>query len=202
MKLNGLKNLYGQMKKLELERIKFDFSYAKVDFDVIFMIDVRPFVLMFGVKRENIYFEVEVHQGFSIIPFIDELVFPKLLALFCFEGNGNEVFKAFHFFEAFNKSIPGAISCDSVVYPSLMAQYKKDVEESEKIYFCGWIDHDLNMKLNPNYNRFVQDANLVKTRKWLGEKAYLRCRKGNISSRWTDNKDKEILDKINVLYNL
>ena len=84
MRLSGIKNLYVDMKRKKINRYKFEFIYAKVEFDVIFFIDEEPFILMFGVKKNNFYFEVEVRGGFSIIPIFEQRVYKKIVELFDF----------------------------------------------------------------------------------------------------------------------
>lgn len=56
------------------------------------------------------------------------------------------------------------------------------MEEAEKIYFCGWFDND-------KVGKKVRPENLEKTKEILGTDAYLMCKKNNISSKWTDDKD-------------
>jgi hypothetical protein len=59
-----------------------------------------------------------------------------------------------------------------------VAKYYDDIEESEKIYFIGFLD---NNKLCHK----VSDRNLRKTRLLIGEDAYYTCMKHNISTRWS-----------------
>jgi len=203
MKLTGLREIYKQMKKLDLESIKFEFTYAKVGFDVIFFIDDSPFILMFGIKKVNQYFEIKVKEGFEIVPFIeDKDVFKTLIKLFEFSGDGDKTFKMKHFFESFNMNIPSYITISSKTLPTDIAKYDNDVEEADRIYFWGWINHGLNKKLNSDYKGSVKQPNLMKTKKYLGKKAFMRCTKYNISSRWTDDKKKEDLKKLEELDDL
>lgn len=66
MKLDGIISLYNDMRRLSLKRYRFGFRYNNVAFDVFFFIDENPYKLMFGVKAENFYFEVDVKKGFII----------------------------------------------------------------------------------------------------------------------------------------
>ncbi|MDK8283237.1 DUF6037 family protein [Actinotignum sp. GS-2025f] len=58
---------------------------------------------------------------------------------------------------------------------------RRNVEESEKIYFYGWLDHQTE-----NAGRHVTAANLDKTARLLGLDIARFCKTNNISSRWTD----------------
>ena len=84
-----------------------------------------------------------------------------------------------------NKRIPKRADKRGVPKPRDVAHYRNNVEENEKIYFCGWWDNTVR-------NEKVQEKNLNKTRKWLSEEAYKMCKKKNISSCWTANQSKEI----------
>jgi len=190
--LTGIEKLYKDMKSKKIDRYKFDFHYAEVEFDVIFFIDEKPFVLMFGVKKSNFYFEIEMKNGYTIIPYFENNVYDTLMKLFKFKSGGGDIFKPIYFFEALNKHFPKSANTKSIPKPSDIGRYRREVEEADKIYFWGWIDHEKNRKENQNYKGNVSDTNLEKTRKLLGYKAYLRCKKKNISSRWTDDGSKEI----------
>lgn len=176
MILEGLRSLYKEMKNINLERYKIPFNYNNVSFDVFFFIDETPFILMFGVKALNFYFEVEVNNGFLINPILDKEVYYKLIEILNLNSNSNNPFKPQYFFEEFNKKIPGNISVNNKPKPHEIAQFRRDVEENEKIYFLGWKDNNLN-------NENVSPENLYKTKRLLGDNAFERCKRKNISSR-------------------
>ena len=94
----------------------------------------------------------------------------------------NRPFSTWNFFKEFNSKIPLTANTSSPVKPQDIAPYQSVAEEADKIYFVGWRD-------NSKWGTQVQDSNLEKTRKLLGEKAYLRCKQKNISSCWSDKKD-------------
>lgn len=179
MILDGLKDLYYDMKKELLKRYKFGFSYNGVAFDVFFFIDEQPFKLMFGVKVRNFYFELDVNKGFEINPFLGEK-YTELCRILNLTFNENSPFKTTYFFEEFNKRIPRTADKGNYPKPHEIGVYRKEIEEADKIYFLGWQD-------NEKKGQQVSEENLDKTRKLLGFEAYKRCRTKNISSRWTDN---------------
>ncbi|MEA4848342.1 MAG: hypothetical protein VB106_14020 [Clostridiaceae bacterium] len=79
MKLTNIVNLHNQMRKEKLYRQRFDFEYNKVKADVFFLIDDSPYILLFGVKTKNIYFEIEMYNGFYINDGVDNDTYDMLL---------------------------------------------------------------------------------------------------------------------------
>ena len=181
LKLDGLKSPYVDMKEKKIKRCRFPFTFNNVHFDVFFFIDEIPFKLMFGVKAKNFYFEVDVHKGFIIDPNIGDK-YLRLCEALGLKFNPNSPFKTVYFFSEFNKTIPKTIENNNYPRTNEIAYYRRDIEESEKIFFMGWKD-------NEKRGEHVRPENLRKTRLLLGYDAYLRCKEKNISSRWTDVKN-------------
>lgn len=185
MKLDGLMQLYKSMRSQDIDRYRFEYAAGKANFDVFFFIDGSPYILLFGVKGANFSFEIAVKKGFVIDPSLDRETYKKLCEVLGLVFDPNNPFKPANFFAEFNKHIPQEASIHNKVYPHQIAQYKRVVEEANKIYFFGWRD---NTKRGEN----VRPENLDKTREYLGENAYKRCMQKNISSCWTDQKNKAI----------
>ncbi|MFT9076316.1 DUF6037 family protein [Ethanoligenens sp.] len=185
MVLNGLRNLYKSMKSQKIQRYKFNFSYCGVNFDTFFFIDNEPFKLALGVIAYNLYFEVRVDRGFVIKIQIEPETYKKLIEVLDFRYSKNGPFKPIYFFEALNKAIPHIARKQNVAKPHDIAVYITNVEESEKIYFCGWRDDEKR-------HEHVRLPNLEKTKKLLSHKAYIMCKEKNISSRWTADKDRAV----------
>ncbi|ELK43371.1 DUF6037 family protein [Brevibacillus borstelensis] len=180
LKLTGLKELYTDMKAKGIKRYKFAFTYNKVGFDIFFFTDEIPFKLMFGVKAHNFYFEVNVNNGFIIDTNIGDK-YTQLRKILGVQYDPDNPFKTFYFFTEFNKRIPQFANVKNTPEPSDIASYRKDIEESDKIYFMGWRD-------NEKRGDKVSSENLYKTRLLLDYEAYLICKRKNISSRWTHDK--------------
>ncbi len=180
MKLDGLKDLYRDMKTNKFERYKIQFTFNNVFFDVFFFIDESPFLLMFGVKTLNFYFEVPVKAGFQIDPILDINIYSRLIAILNLNSNPGSPFKPNYFFEEFNKNIPQNVVLNNIPKSHEVGQFRREVEENDKIYFLGWKDNKLK-------NEKVSPENLKKTRLLLGNEAYERCDQKNISSRWTND---------------
>ncbi|MBB6670063.1 DUF6037 family protein [Cohnella nanjingensis] len=180
MKLDGIIPLYNNMRLLNLDRYRFGFIYNNVSFDVFFFLDESPYKLMFGVKAENFYFEKDVKKGFVIDPTLEREKYSELCRILGLQYDPINKFKPIYFFLEFNKNITQKVIKKNIPRPHELAVYRKDVEESDKIFFMGWLDN----KANDNK---VTPKNLEKTRLLLGRDAYFRCKAKNVSSRWTDD---------------
>ena len=182
VKLDGLARLYKSMATQQIERYRFEYKAGKAIFDVFFFIDENPFVLLFGVKAANFSFELAVEKGFNIDPQLDRETYKNLCEALGLEYDPDNPFKPFNFFKEFNRFIPQSAVAAKMAEPHDVANYRSDVEEAYKVYFLKWRD-------NTKRGESVQWDNLQKTKKLLGEKAYLRCKQKNISSCWTDKKE-------------
>lgn len=63
-------------------------------------------------------------------------------------------------------------------------RFGDDVEESEKIYFCGIIDWSM-VRPAGEFEHLPQEANRRKTAALLGEEIALLCKNHHISTKWT-----------------
>ncbi|ELA6781486.1 hypothetical protein RB979_003740 [Vibrio alginolyticus] len=185
MKLDGIIPLYKSMKTEGIDRYRFDYKSGKAVFDVFFFIDSSPYILLFGVKAENFSFELEVKNGFVIGTNLDNDTYKELCRILGLEYDPNRPFSTWNFFNEFNGKIPQQAIKNNVVSPQDIAPYQSVAEEADKIYFVGWRD-------NSKWGTNVQPVNLDKTRKLLGEKAYIRCKQKNISSCWSDKNDSAV----------
>lgn len=183
MKLEGIIPLYRSMKQQGIERYKFEFSLNQCMFDVFFFIDSSNFLLLFGAKGENFSFEITVERGFQISTRLETQVYRELCRVLGLKYDLKNRFSPSKFFEDFNYRIPDKAYFRQKAEPHEIAQYYNNIEESHKKYFLGWRD-------NTSRGDNVTDSNLFKTKALLGEAAYRRCRERNISSCWTDKKEK------------
>lgn len=181
MKLNGLKEFHNSMKINGVKKSKFIFTYNNVVFDIFFFTDEVPYKLCIGGRANNFYFELNVKKGYIIDINIGDK-YLRLLEILGLKYNQDSPFKTIYFFNELNKNIPKKIDTNNKWKPSDYAIYKRNVEEAEKIYFCGWFDND-------KVGKKVREKNLEKTKEILGTDAYLMCKKNNISSKWTDDED-------------
>jgi len=185
MKLDGLVSLFKDMKARHLDRIRFGHSHGRVEFDVLFFIDESPFTLMFGARGYNVAFQVPVGHGFEINPRLDKEDYKRLCDALGLVYNPANPFSVKAFFDAFSHRIPSSVPTDYKVASSDVSRFRRDVEEIDKKYFLGWLDHSVTGKN-------VTVLNLLKTRELLGRKFFEYCQERNVSTRWTDDQAKAI----------
>lgn len=174
-----IKPLLCDMINNEAKVEKFRFEYSGVVFEVIFLIERTPYELLFGVIDYNFSFVLKMYKGYKLESLSDE-VFYKLCNILKLKPSKDK-FNSFKFLMYFSKKIPQKYS-KKRIQPDEIAVYKKrNIEEADKIYFCGW-------KLYTNSDRHAR--NFEKTREWLGEETYEFCKLHNISSCWTDKIEK------------
>jgi len=183
MKLDGIFELYKDMKSQKIERYRFDFKAGKAVFNVFFFIDGNPFKLLFGAKGESFGFELDVAQGFKIDPKLDKSVYYELCRVLQLTYDPDNPFSTFKFFKQFDKAIPKKAQSRQPIESSEVAQCVSLAEEANKVHFTGWRDQTIR-------GNNVSPENLEKTRKLIGEKEYKTCKEKNISSCWTDEKTK------------
>lgn len=174
--LTNLKKLTGDMKSKEILRQKFEFQYKNKIIKAYYMIDVIPYIIIFGIQDTKFGFSVEVHRGFNVIPYIENIVeFKKILGIY---SSSTEPYPPQAFFEHLNNNIPNCAYHKKSPKSHEYVHYLKEVEENDKIYFKRWLPHQ-----NSGH---VTLKNLDKTRLTHGDKMYLICKEHNISSCWSD----------------
>jgi hypothetical protein len=185
MKLDRLKSLYIEMKEANEDRQQFEFEYNGVLADVFLFIDQQPFIMAFGIKLTQTYFEVPVKPGFIVNGYLDKELLDIIIEEFHIEYNPNHKYSPLDFLQAVNKQIPQTLKETRPVTPRNIAHYHRNVEDADKLYFCGFLD-------NSKARNKVTNENLIKTRLLMGEEAYQRCKRENLSTKWTDaiGKDK------------
>jgi hypothetical protein len=184
MKLEHLKQLHESMITEGVTRRRFNYTFNKVIFDVFFFTDEVPYKLMFGAIGFNFSFELSVKKNYEINPFLEADKFHKLVNdVLKLKYDKNNKFKISTFFINFDNQIPNNFKATHIVNPHDIAVYRSDLEECNKIYFLRWLDNDSkNNKRSPE--------NLEKTKALLGYDAYISVLNRNISSVWTDKREK------------
>lgn len=170
------------MKYRNERRVQFDFEYNKVKADAFFFIDCAPYILALGVKGTQYYFEFEI-KGFCIDAYIQpEDNFEKFKKAFQIGANPQSKgqFSTIQFFKYINDTFPQDFKERSAkpARPQTIARYHSNIEESDRIYFIGFRD---------NNKRNSHVRNLDKTLRLMGEEAYERCKRENLSTCWGDN---------------
>ena len=153
---------------------KFRFTYNKVEFEVIVLIERSPFELLFGVIGYNYSFSLTLRAGYELQELPDE-VFYKLCDILNLKP-GRESLTSYKFLKYVAKRIPTRYS-KTKIQPHEIAKYKqRNIDDAHKIYFCGWKFYEGSERNAKNFE---------KTKKWLGDEAYEFCKRNNISSCWT-----------------
>ena len=98
-------------------------------------------------------------EGFHVTPYLGDAYNPLVKAL-NLKYDSNNKFSPAVIFEAFDEATP--ISAKGLKKPTIVdiARHRRDVEESEKIYFFKWQPHD-GVKSKP------REKNLEKNQKNL-----------------------------------
>lgn len=192
-KFTSLESLHKNMKINYMERVVFPFRYKKKGFSCIFISDIYPYRLYLSTLGEKtITFELEINNKYETSSYMED--YNKLIEYLELKYDPNHIFKPNDFFRSLNSKIPK--SCrDQPGYSEiiLIAALHRNIEESKKIYFCGWRN---------NKSGNVSEGNLEKTRSAFGDDLAEICKKKNISSRWTDIKNVEEINKINDIYTM
>lgn len=185
--LTGIKQLHNDMKRKKKTRDNFSFSYNNKIFSCIFIIDVIPYRLYLTTIGENpVVFELEIQKGYLVKTYFED--YHKLLDYLELKYNPNHIFRPIDFLVALNKNIPNKFTKAPHYSDVLFAISKcRTVEESSKIYFCGWYT-------NPDKKR-VRETNIEKTRDVFGDDIASMCKEKNISSCWTDKRGEENLSR-------
>jgi len=186
MKLTGLEPLFRSMQTQQITRYKFRYEINYLKFDCLFFTDIRPFELVMGCRGQNFAIFLDVHPGFNIRPYIEPKDTYSALskALRTHERSDGKLIPG-EFFQAFNERIPTIANPYNTVGNEDVVRYYSDIEEADKIYFCGWLD-------NNQQGHRVTESNLYKTKLLLGQRAFDFSQRRNHSTRWTHEKSRAI----------
>lgn len=188
----GLKTLHEDMRKVKETRVVFPFKYNKKDFSCIFLVDVTPFRLYLTTLGVSpVVFELKIEIGYKAKSYLDD--YGKLIEYLELKYDPNHIFKPNEFFEALNKKIPHkfTIKPDYKNVLTVVAK-KRNIEEANKIYFCGWYSNPVGKNVRPE--------NLEKTKSAFGDEKANICEAKNISSCWTDIATDENLKMLDDIY--
>lgn len=184
MTLTRLRELHANMRANNITRCRFNYRYQTLNFDVFFLTDQNPYVLMFGLIGHNAAFQVNVRNGYNIDPVIPREIYNLICQLLNLQYDPNNPFKPSSIFEHFNQNMNVHINHNNHARAHHIAPYYSDIEEADKIYFLGW--------RNNAAHEHVGASNLDKTRRLLGEEAYQFSERNNVSTRWTADIDSAV----------
>ncbi len=187
----NIKPLYRHLLESKKARCIFTVKFNGMPFSCIFLIDVSPFRLYITSLGESPFsIELEVHRGFQVSSQLSREDYYKLVKYLGLKYDKNNPFKPNIFFGSIDQQI---VSAPKRVprYSEVISVVRRHrlIDEEKKIYFCNW-------RINPVGDK-VRPKNLEKTRSAFGDEIAEMCQKNNISSCWTDMKEKEHLIKLN-----
>lgn len=178
LNLKGLPLLHSDMISKGISKTRFEFSFREIDFKVVYIAESFPHTLLIGCQNNNLFIVRNVNNDYSISTYLGD-TYNKLIDLLGFKQNMLNPFKPGTFFEIFDKATPCYASKKNIPSMLEIALLSNDVEESDKIYFYHWRNHD-------GVTSNATPENLEKTKRICGLEAYEACLKHNISSCWTD----------------
>lgn len=178
MKLDRLAYLYRSMSDQGMTKTKIEFQFRNLMFSVIYIAEQFPHELLFGCRAHNLFFVVEVSDDFTIGTYLRDS-YRALLDALGVQPNPNNPFSSNAFFEEFRAAIPMNTFPANIPSVTDIASNRRDVEDADKIYFLGWLQHD-GIRSHPSA------SNLEKTKRICGHATHDTCLRNHISSRWTD----------------
>jgi len=130
------------------------------------------------VIGHNFAIFLDVQKGFEINTFIKRETFFALINALKTDSSSDNRFDANQFFSDFDKNVPEHANPHNTATTSDVVRYYSNIEEADKIHFCGWLDNNLR-------KHSVTDSNLSKTRRLMGQEVHDFAKRRNQSTRWT-----------------
>ncbi len=177
MHLPKLKELYKDMMSKNVTSARFQYQHNKTAFDILFLIDRKPFQLLFGAIGHKCAFIVNVLLGFEIGTAIrPESAYKDLLDALGVTPDPANRFRTSDFFASFSKSIPETIPAKQ---PTRQTAIRAAIDDGiDKLFFSHW-------RNNGEKGGHVTNDNVEKTRIAFGKEIANSCQERNISSCWT-----------------
>jgi hypothetical protein len=184
LKLARLEQLHQSMAAQGIVRQRFGFQFRSLRFSVVYVAERFPHTLLLGCIAHNLYFVLDVDTNYSIPLYMGDN-YDKLVAALELKYDPNNRFSPRVFFEELGEAIPTVAGSNNVPTITEVAKLSRDVDEADKVHFCGW-------RINDGISSNVSPENLGKTLRICGYAAHTVCASHNISSRWTDDASKAV----------
>lgn len=175
MRCTDFQFLANNMIKNNIDKEHYDFVYNDFRFDVIFSIALQGYEILVAIHTHNWGCVLKMDENYFVeMPNNDYFALCRILNL-----NWNENhFNSSAFLRLLSENAPRHSNRQGVSYIELRDYLPyRHVDEKDKIYFCGWNDHNKDKR---------QAHNFDKTEFYFGKRVADYCRKNNISSMWTD----------------
>lgn len=175
----GLKRLHLSMRRAGTERARFQIHHAPLTFDCLFLTDIAPYeFVLAAIGHPDLIFVFHVERGYCIDTSFENSLYRALADALQLGRSSNNKLIPSRFLEQIDAAIPADVGRTSAVTTAdVLRVYRQHVEESEKVYFKGWLR-------NPTGKR-VRPENLDKTKRCFGQQVHDACDRQNISSCWS-----------------
>jgi hypothetical protein len=175
------------MRQVGIDRAKFRIPHNHLTFEGVFLADCTPWQLGLACLAHNFALLFEVSRSYEIATYIhDAQALNSLRAALRTDADSGRGFSTSDFLREIDARLPATVTPGDRPRPVDMAPHRRDVEEADRIYLCGWDPHASD-------GRHVSARNLAKTRAWLGQAQHDWCERYNVSTRWTDDPRRALL---------
>lgn len=191
--MNGLMVLRGTMQDIGETRAIFPYTYNQKGFSCIFLTDVTPYRLYLTTLGANpLVIELEVNpETYEVRDYFEQ--YRELVSCLDIQFDANHKFMPGDLLRDLNRHIPQTFTGRPNYTQVLdVVRNKRKIEKANQIYFMGW-------KRNTDGKR-VSPENLEKTRSAFGDEVANLSRVLNVSSKWTDIRNDEQLNRLNEIY--
>lgn len=106
MRLENFEPLFIAMNQVGEKKQRFTIEYNGVRAHVLFLADVEPFLLIFGIQGTNEYFELEMNQDFEVNSFFAKELYRKLIEIFNIQYDPDHKFTPNDFLSFVNNNVP------------------------------------------------------------------------------------------------
>lgn len=181
MKCLKFSPLLRDMKANNIDKEHYSFVYNKLKFDVIIAITKVNYEILLAAHSVN--WGCALEMNFDLEVEMPNEVYRSLCDILHLSWQKDK-FNSSKFLFLLSEKAPKKSSLQNVDYQELRCYVRyRSVEDSDKIYFCGWNDHIKDRKTARNFD---------KTEFFFGLQAAEYCRIHNISSLWTDKPHEEV----------
>ena len=186
---NELERLHEMMTENNDTRAVFSFTYNSKQLSCIFIIDVNPYMLILAPLGADFAINISINEDFTANTYINNH-FRELINFLELKYDPENKFRPLTLFEVINSNIPDD-NYQQTNYTTIIrtASLAQDIEEADKIYFCGF--------RNNGKNETVSNRNYIKTKVAFGKLIADNLRKANVSTRWTSQRNEEDIYLIN-----
>jgi len=175
MRCTAFEPLITDMKNNNIDKEHYHFDYNGFRFDVILSIVQSGYEILVAIHTENWGCVLNMNNNYYVE--VPDEVYYSLRNILHLDWNTNH-FNSKAFLQLLSERSPRHSNCQGVDYTELR-QYLpyRQVDEQDKIYFCGWNDHIRDHRHARNFD---------KTEFFFGKIVADYCRVHNISSMWSD----------------